>query len=61
MTGHIRITRNRREFLRDACAGFGGLAFGAMLAEEQARAQSVKQQGNPLAPKNHTRRPKRSP
>ena len=47
MTEHVRITRNRREFLRDACGGFGGLAFGAMLAQEQARAQSL----NPLAPK----------
>src|SRR5262245_51074375 len=47
MPEHFRITRNRREFLRDACGGFGGLAFGAMLAHEQARAQSA----NPLAPK----------
>ncbi|HKE04391.1 MAG TPA: DUF1501 domain-containing protein, partial [Blastocatellia bacterium] len=47
MSGHIRITRNRREFLRDACGGFGALAFGAILAQEEARAQSV----NPLAPK----------
>ncbi|MGH9801854.1 MAG: DUF1501 domain-containing protein, partial [Blastocatellia bacterium] len=47
MTEHFRITHNRREFLRDACGGFGGLAFGAMLAQEQARAQSI----NPLAPK----------
>jgi Protein of unknown function (DUF1501) len=43
----FQITRNRREFLRDAFCGFGGLAFGAMLAEERAYAQSV----NPLAPK----------
>jgi hypothetical protein len=47
MTEHIRITRNRREFLTDAFCGFGGIAFGAMLAGEQARAQSA----NPLAPK----------
>jgi Protein of unknown function (DUF1501) len=51
MTEHIRITRNRREFLRDACGGFGALAFGALLAQEQARAQSIIQQQNPLAPK----------
>lgn len=51
MTEHIRITRNRREFLRDAFAGFGGIAFGAMLAAEQARAQSPHAVGNPLAPK----------
>ncbi len=47
MTEHIRITRTRREFLTDAFCGFGGLAFGAILAQEQARAQSF----NPLAPK----------
>ena len=47
MTEHTRITRNRREFLMDAFCGFGGLAFGAMLAAEQARAQSM----NPLAPR----------
>src|SRR5919109_20227 len=47
MTEHFRITRNRREFLRDACGGFGALAFGAMLA----RAQSTNPQDNPLAPK----------
>jgi uncharacterized protein DUF1501 len=47
MVEHIRITRNRREFLRDACGGFGALAFGALLAQEEARAQS----GNPLASK----------
>jgi hypothetical protein len=47
MPEHFRITRNRREFLRDACGGIGGLAFGAILAQEQARAQSA----NPLAPK----------
>jgi Protein of unknown function (DUF1501) len=47
MFEHVRITRDRREFLRDAFCGFGGLAFGAMLAEEQARAQTA----NPLAPR----------
>src|SRR5262245_27566323 len=47
MFEHVRITRTRREFLRDACGGFGALAFGAMLVQGQARAQSV----NPLAPK----------
>lgn len=50
MTEHIRITRTRREFLRDALGGFGALAFGAMLAEEQAHAQGS-QSANPLAPK----------
>ena len=38
MSEHIRITRNRREFLCDACCGFGALAFGAMLQQE-ARAR----------------------
>ncbi|MFN7927355.1 MAG: DUF1501 domain-containing protein [Blastocatellia bacterium] len=51
MTEHIRITRNRREFMRDAFGGFGGLAFGAMLAAEQVRAQASPRLGNPLAPK----------
>src|SRR6266568_9183696 len=47
MSEHSRITRNRREFLSDACCGFGSLAFGAMLQQEAARAASY----NPLAPK----------
>jgi len=47
MSEHSRITRNRREFLCDACCGFGSLAFGAMLQQEAARAASY----NPLAPK----------
>jgi len=47
MPEHVRITRNRRELLRDACCGFGGLAFAAMLQREEARAATL----NPLAPK----------
>jgi hypothetical protein len=47
MPEHARITRNRREFLCDACCGFGGLAFAAMLQREEARAATM----NPLAPK----------
>ena len=47
MPEHVRITRNRREFLCDAFCGFGGLAFGAMLAREDARAAVM----NPLAAK----------
>src|SRR5258708_37922929 len=47
MPKHSRITRNRREFLCDACCGFGGLAFGQMLMQEDARAATL----NPLAPK----------
>jgi hypothetical protein len=47
MPEHVRITRNRREFLTDAFCGFGSLAFGAMLQQEAARAAAF----NPLAPK----------
>ena len=46
MPEHARITRNRREFLCDACCGFGGLAFASMLAQD-LRAAAI----NPLAPK----------
>ncbi len=45
MSAHTKPTRNRREFLTDAFCGFGSLAFGAMLAEEGARAGYT----NPLA------------
>jgi hypothetical protein len=47
MPEHFRITRNRREFLCDACCGFGALAFASMLHQEDLRAAT----GNPLAPK----------
>ncbi|MBM3738871.1 MAG: DUF1501 domain-containing protein [Acidobacteria bacterium] len=47
MPEHVRITRNRREFLTDAFCGFGSLAFAGMMAQEQARAA----RGNPLAPR----------
>src|SRR5579862_8263371 len=47
MPEHVRITRNRRELLRDACCGFGGLAMAALLDREPARAATL----NPLAPK----------
>ena len=56
MAEHSRPTRNRRELLCDSLCGFGGLAFGAMIAEEQARAAAYK---NPLAPKPaHLKDPK---
>ena len=60
MTLHHRPTRNRREFLTDAFCGFGALAFGAMMAKEEARAQSGRVQSNPLAakPPHHTARAK---
>lgn len=44
---HSQITRTRREFVRDACCGFGGLALASLLHDEQLRAAT----GNPLAPK----------
>ncbi|NBR86071.1 MAG: DUF1501 domain-containing protein [Proteobacteria bacterium] len=44
---HSRLTRTRREFFRDACCGFGGLALASLVHEEQARAAMV----NPLAAK----------
>jgi len=47
MTGHCKLTRNRREFLSDAFCSFGGIAFAAILEQERARAADR----NPLAPK----------
>ena len=44
---HSRPTRTRREFVRDAFCGFGGLAVASLLQEEAARAGSA----DPLAPK----------
>src|SRR6478672_899981 len=35
---HSRLTRNRREFIRDAFCGFGSLALTSILNEQQARA-----------------------
>src|SRR5215217_268660 len=45
MPEHIRITRNRREFLTDAFCGFGALAYSSMLYGADAS------KSNPLAPK----------
>jgi len=45
--GHVRLTRTRREFIRDAFCGFGSLAFASILQQERARAAIL----NPLAPK----------
>src|SRR5689334_21154567 len=44
---HSRPTWTRREFIRDAFCGFGGLALASLLYEEEARAATT----NPLAPK----------
>src|SRR3954451_23472486 len=46
---HSRATRTRREFVRDAFCGFGGLAYASLLAGEGARAASGT--ANPLAPR----------
>src|SRR5579872_2104731 len=44
---HSRPTRTRREFVRDACCGFGGLALSALMHDEAARAGAP----GPLAPR----------
>src|SRR5262249_41737782 len=55
MLPHIRITRTRRQFIRDAFCGFGGLALASLLQQEQLRAGP----SNPLAPKRpHKPNPK---
>ncbi|MBK9167610.1 MAG: DUF1501 domain-containing protein [Bryobacterales bacterium] len=50
MGEHVRLTRNRREFLTDAFCGFGSLAFASMVHREQALAATAGA-ANPLAPK----------
>src|SRR5688500_14935420 len=47
MPEHLRLTRNRREFICDALCGFGALALAGMIQQEDLRA-GVR---NPLAPK----------
>jgi hypothetical protein len=42
MVGHVPTARTRRDFLRDAFCGFGGLALASLLHDERVR-------GNPLA------------
>src|SRR5579863_8365295 len=49
MPEHVRTTRNRREFLTDAFAGFGALAFADLLMRTDARAATLN--ANPLAPR----------
>jgi len=48
---HVRVTRTRREFVRDACCGFGGLALASLLNQEQVRAGGSADPANPLAPR----------
>src|SRR2546425_7871345 len=43
---HLRFTRTRREFIRDAFCGFGSLALASILHSERLRAATM----NPLAP-----------
>lgn len=50
MPEHFRLTRNRREFMRDAFAGFGSLAMADMLARDNLSAATTAP-GDPLAPK----------
>src|SRR6059058_3369638 len=52
--GHIRLTRTRREFVRDAFCGFGGLALASLANDERLRAGEK----NPLAPKAPHKTPK---
>ncbi len=44
---HSQVTRTRREFVRETCCGFGGLALASLLHDEQLHAAS----SNPLAAK----------
>jgi hypothetical protein len=44
---HARVTRTRRELIREACCGFGGLALASLLHDEALRAGRP----SPLAPK----------
>jgi hypothetical protein len=54
MAEHVRLTRNRREFLSDAFCGMGGIAFASMLQQQMQAAVT-----NPLAPKPpHRKDPK---
>src|SRR3954471_4099768 len=46
---HSRVTRTRREFIRDGFCGFGGLALASLLEQERARAGSG--DADPLAPR----------
>ena len=47
MCQHVRSTRTRREFVRDAFCGFGGMALASMVHRESLRAG----ESSPLAPK----------
>jgi len=51
MAEHVRITRNRREFLTDAFCGFGSLAYASMLHAEAARSNPLAAKAPHFAPK----------
>ena len=53
---HARPTRTRREFVRDAFCGFGGLALASLLHEEQARAGTAEPARSQAAPPSRPRR-----
>src|SRR4051812_18094622 len=38
---HSRLTRTRREFIRDGFCGFGGLALASLLQQESVRATTA--------------------
>lgn len=58
---HFRVTRTRREFIRDSFCGFGSLALASLLHEEQSRLSAASNPADPLAPKlPHTRAKARS-
>src|SRR5438128_809582 len=44
---HSHLTHTRREFIRDACCGFGGLALATLMHDEEIRAGAP----GPLAPR----------
>lgn len=48
---HSRLTRTRREFLRDSFCGFGGLAFSSMLHAESVRGGAMASRATHFEPK----------
>src|SRR5216684_3376327 len=44
---HARLTRTRRDFIRDAFCGFGGLALASLLHDEELRGGPA----DPLSPR----------
>ena len=51
---HVRVTRTRREFMRDAFCGFGSLALASILQQQRLRAGGM----NPLVARPSHRRAK---